>query len=311
MKSKCSRENKRKLENKLFKASSLTLTLISFFTVIMIFTILLVQSKPLIMKKPLSEFLTVEWAPHLGKYGLATFMASTLFTTAIAMAISIPPCILTAIYLAEFSTPKVKEYAKSMIDLLAGIPSVVYGLWGVIFIVPIVRDRVAPPISEALGFIPVFSAQNNSGYSVIASGMVLAIMVTPIIVSVSYEVITYVPFEYREASLALGSTKWEAVKKVVLREAAPGIAAAVVLGFCRAFGETMAVLMVAGCVAKTPTSIFDPCYPLTALIANNYGEMLSIPEWVAALSVAGLILMLIVLVFNVVARIVVIRTAGE
>jgi phosphate transport system permease protein len=214
---------------------------------------------------------------------------------------------LTAIYLAEYAPPRTRALFKPFIDLLAGIPSVVYGVWGMLTVVPFVEKVVAPILNRRLGFIPLFRTDNPTGYGILAGGLVLAVMVFPIIISVAEEVIRAVPQGLREASLAMGATRWQTVKHVVLRRAMPGVMAAVVLGFSRAFGETMAVLMVVGNVAQVPHSIFDAAYPLTALIANNYGEMMSIPLYDAALLGAALILLLVVLIFNVASRLVLLR----
>jgi len=214
------------------------------------------------------------------------------------MILAIPICLLTAIYLAEYAPSKVRGIAKPLIDLLAGIPSVVYGLWGVLTLVPLIRDYVAPFVG---------ATTTGYGYTVLTGGIVLAIMVFPIIISVSEEVFRAVPYEVREASLALGATRWQTVKHVVMRSALPGVAAAIILGFSRAFGETMAVLMVVGNVSKAPSSVFDPGYPLPALIANTYGDMMSIPLYDSAMLLAALVLLLVVLFFSVVARIVLLR----
>jgi phosphate transport system permease protein len=151
------------------------------------------------------------------------------------------------------------------------------------------------------------SGSFSSGYSVLAAGIVLAIMIFPLIINVTVEVFASVPREIRDASLALGATKWQTIKYAVVRRAFPGIVAAVLLGLSRAFGETMAVLMVAGNVARVPHSVLDPSYPLAALIANNYGEMLSVPLYDSALLLASLILLVVVLLFNVGARLVLVR----
>jgi phosphate transport system permease protein len=174
-------------------------------------------------------------------------------------------------------------------------------------VVPFIERSVSPVLNRWLGFIPLFRANNPTGYGVLAGGLVLAVMVCPIIIAVAEEVIGAVPQALREASLALGATRWQTVKHVVLHRALPGVVAAVMLGFSRAFGETVAVLMVVGNVPKAPHSIFDAAYPLSALIANNYGEMMSIPFYDAALMGAALILLLIVLVFNVSARLALMR----
>jgi phosphate transport system permease protein len=166
----------------------------------------------------------------------------------------------------------------------------------VLLIVPFVKDHVAP-------FFGTFS----TGYTVLTAGVVLAVMIFPVIISVCVEVFNSIPAELREASLSLGATRWQTVKHVVLRRALPGIIAANVLGLSRAFGETMAVLMVAGNVVALPRTVLDPAYPLPALIANNYGEMMSIPLYDSALMLAALILFGVVLVFSVVSRLVLIR----
>ena len=231
----------------------------------------------------------------------------TLWVTAVAMLIAVPPSLLSAIYLAEYAPVQLRAVAKPLIDLLAGIPSVVYGVWGVLTVVPFVERHVAPSLNRRLGVLGLFRSDNPTGYGVLAGGLVLAVMLFPIIISVVEEVIRAVPQGLREASLALGATRWQTIRNVVLRRAWPGVMAAVVLGLSRAFGETMAVLMVVGNVAQVPRSIFDAAYPLTALIANNYGEMMSIPLYDAALLGGALILLLIVMAFNTASRLVLVR----
>jgi phosphate transport system permease protein len=216
--------------------------------------------------------------------------------TVTALVLAVPVSILAAIYLSEYAPRWVRESAKPVVDLLAGLPSVVYGVWGVILVVPFVGGVLAP-----------LAGVYSSGYSVLAGGIVLAIMTFPTIIHVTLEVFASVPRSLRDASLSLGATKWETTRHVVLRKGAQGILAASVLGFSRAFGETMAVLMVVGNVPAVPRSLFDAGYPLPALIANNYGEMMSIPRYDAALMMAALVLMLIVLFFNILARRILVR----
>ncbi len=268
---------------------------------------LFVRAWPILTIKPLGELLlSTNWHPLKGAFGFFPFIMGTLWVTTVAMVIAGPPSLLTAIYLAEFASLRTRALAKPLIDLLAGIPSVVYGVWGVLTVVPFIEKALAPTLNRWLGFIPLFRADNPTGYGVLAGGLVLAVMVFPIIIAVAEEVIRAAPQGLREASLALGATRWQTVKRVVLRQTLPGVTAAVVLGFSRAFGETMAVLMVVGNVPQVPRSIFDAIYPLTALIANNYGEMMSIPSYDAALLAAALILLLVVLAFSVVSRLVLI-----
>lgn len=284
------------------------LTLATVLLVPIIAVALFLRALPILAVRPLSELLfSTTWRPLKGMFGFYPFIAGTLWVTAVAMIIAVPPSLLTAIYLAEYASSRLRAVVNPLIDLLAGIPSVVYGVWGVLTVVPLVGDHVAPFLNRWLGPIGLFRSTNPTGYNVLSGGVVLAVMVFPIIIAVAQDVIRAVPQGLREASLALGATRWQTVRRVVLRRAWPGVMAAVVLGFSRAFGETMAVLMVVGNVPVVPRSILDPAYPLTALIANNYGEMMSIPLYDAALLGGALILLLIVLVFNLGARLVLVR----
>jgi phosphate transport system permease protein len=257
---------------------------------------LFIKSMPILSKKPiLNLLLSSTWHPLKGEYGFYPFIIGTLEVTAIAMILAVPVCLLSAIYLSEYAHHRFREFARVVIDIMAAIPSVIYGLWGVIVVVPFVR---------ALGNT---LDTPTTGYSLLAGGIILAIMVSPIIISVSVEVLRTVPVQARETALALGTTKWEAIKHVVLRSGLHGILSAIVLGFARAFGETIAVLMIVGNVPKVPTSIFDPAYPLPALLANNYGEMMSIPLYNSALLLSALILLLIVSAFNITAHLTLMR----
>ncbi len=269
-------------------------TIVVSLLVVIVAAVLFLRSEQIISLVPLTELLlSSSWKPLAGEFGFYPFIMGTIWVTALAMVIAIPISVLSAIYLSEYAHPKVRSTVQPALDLLAGIPAVVFGLFGIIAIVPLVRDQLAPLFGVA-----------TTGYSVLAAGLVLAIMVFPILISITYEVLRTVPREMREGSLALGATHWETVKHVVLRKAYPGIIAAIILGFSRAFGETMAVLMVVGNVAQVPESIFDPAYPIPALIANNYGEMMSIPLYDSALMFAALLLLVIVVAFNIAAQLV-------
>lgn len=258
---------------------------------------LIQKSRPIFVLKSFKELLFSSiWHPLKGEFGLFPFIMGTLWVTAVALIIAIPISLLTAIYLSEYAPRLIRELAKPIIDLLAGIPSVIYGVWGVLLIVPLVSNYLAP----------LFGTY-SSGYSILSGGIVLAIMIFPTIIHVSSEVFSSIPYELREASLSLGATKWETVRHVVLRKGLQGIVAAIVLGLSRAFGETMAVLMVVGNVPRVPKSVFQSGYPLPALIANNYGEMMSVPLYDSALMLAALVLLLVVLSFSVLARIILVR----
>lgn len=264
--------------------------------VVMVLT-LLQKSGQILSAQPLVDLLfSSSWQPIAGSFGFLPFIMGTVWVTAIAMIAAVPISLLTAIYLSEYAQAGVRNIIQPVIDLLAGIPSVVYGLFGILLIVPLIKNSVAPLFGVT-----------NSGYCVLAGGLVLAIMVFPILISISFEVFRTVPNEMREASLGLGATRWETVKYVVLKKAFPGVIAAIILGFSRAFGETMAVLMVVGNVARVPTSVFDPAYPIPALIANNYGEMMSIPLYDSALMFAALLLLVVVIVFNLMAKYVLVK----
>jgi len=261
---------------------------------------LLQKSWPILSSKSLGHLLlSSQWRPLRGEFGFYPFIMGTLWVTGLAMAISVPICLLSSIYLTEFARPRFRAALKPFIDLLAGIPSVVYGLWGVLTVVPFVAKLAAR------------SGIASTGYSVLAGAIVLAIMVFPFIISVCMEALEAVPLAAREASLAVGANRWQTVKHVVLRSMIPGLAAAVVLGFSRAFGETMAVLMVVGNVPKAPHSVFDPAYPLPALIANTYGEMMSIPMYHSAIMLAALLLLAVVLIFNLLATLVLRKVEGR
>jgi phosphate transport system permease protein len=274
------------------KSMRLTLALVNSLLLLLALG-LLAKARPILSRESiLNLLLSSSWHPLRGEFGFYPFIVGTLAATAIAMILAIPICLLSSIYLSEYAHRRTRELVRPIVDLLAGIPSVIYGFWGVIVIVPLVRT-----IGHALG-------SPTTGYSLLSGAVILAIMVFPIIISVSTDVLQAVPAEATEASLALGATRWETVKYVVLRSALRGIMAAIVLGFARAFGETMAVLMVVGNVPQVPTSLFDAAYPLPALIANNYGEMMSIPMYDSALMLAALILLLVVAGFTLAAHLV-------
>jgi phosphate transport system permease protein len=302
------RRRKDRLAEKLLWLNSM----VPLFIVVAILAALLIRTRPILTSHSIGELLTAQvWAPLKGEFGFYPFIMGTVWVTMLAMLLAVPPCLLTAIYLAEYARPSLIALTKPLIDLLAAIPSVVYGVWGLATIVPWVQGFLAPTLGKWLGFIPLFATHNPTGYSVLAGSIVLAVMVAPFIIAVTYEVMRTVPHGLREASLAVGATRWQTIKYAVIPQTLPGIIAGTVLGVSRALGETMAVLMVVGNVARPPSSIFDPAYPLPALIANNYGEMLSIPLYDSALLSAALILLLIVLFFNITSTLILRRISGR
>jgi len=302
----------RRYQDNLARRTMGLLTLAATLLVPVIALALFLRAWPILDSQPLRDLLfSTTWHPLQGAFGFFPFIVGTLWVTGIGMLIAVPPSLLTAIYLAEFAQTRFRELVIPFIDLLSGIPSVVYGVWGMLTVVPFIEKNLIPRLSGTLGFLPLFQTDNPTGYGVLAGGVVLAVMVFPIIIAVAEDVIRSVPQGLREASFSLGATRWQTVRNVVMRKAWPGVFAAIVLGFSRAFGETMAVLMVVGNVPQVPHSIFDAAYPLTALIANNYGEMMSIPMYDAALLCAALILLLLVLFFNLISRLILVRLVKE
>ena len=198
------------------------------------------------------------------------------------MVLAAPLCILAAAYLSEHASGRLRGLLRPAIDILAGVPSVVFGLFGVVLVVP------------AVALLGRLLGRSLPGFSVLAGGIVLAIMIIPFVLSLSLDVFLAIPREAREAAMALGATRWETLQKVLFRAALPGLVAAQVLGLARAFGETMAVVMVVGNVARMPWNLLDPACPVPALLANNYGEMMSVPHYEAALMLAALLLMIVV-----------------
>lgn len=285
------------LQRRIFKDKAarwvmLVLTVLSLLLLIAIGIGLFFKSRLILSEHSLWELLSGSaWKPLSGEFGFLPFIVGTLFVTALSIAIALPISLLSAIFLTEYASSWVKRIVFPIFDILAGIPSVVYGVWGTLIIVPWIADKLGPRFVDY-----------TSGYTVLANGIVLGIMILPILVSLLIEIFTIVPQDYREASASLGATKWQTCSKVILRKAMPGIVAAVVLSISKAFGETIAVLMVCGNYAAIPRSLFDPCYPLPALIANNYGEMLSLPLYESALMFAAFILFFIILVFNIISR---------
>lgn len=290
-------EKKRLRKDKFASRLMLSVTVFSGMIVFLMVYGLYLKSKPILVNIPLGELIfSTSWHPFKGEFGFFPYIMGTIWVTMVAVVIAVPLSLLTAIFLSEYAHKRVMSLVNPLIDLLAGIPSIVYGVWALLIIVPLISVHIAPLLGSF-----------STGYCVLSAGLVLAVMILPIIIHVSVEVFNTMPHELREASLSLGATKWQTIKHVVIRKAMPGIIAAIVLGISRAFGETMAVLMVAGNVAQVPSSVFDPAYPLPALIANNYGEMLSIPLYDSALMLASLILLIIVLFFNIISRVILIK----
>ena len=281
------------------------ITLVPVALIIIVAVALVVRAYPILNSYSLSDLLLGDtWRPNNGEFGFRPFILGTLWVTAVGVLLSVPPCLLVSIYLAEYAHNRTRAIAKPILDVLAAIPPVVYGVWGLLSIVPFVDDVLAPLSERWLGAVSIFSVTQPTGFGILAGGIVLAVMIAPLIISVIFEVFATVPNDLRHASLAVGATKWQTIRTVVLPQVLPGIVAAIVLGASRALGETIAVLMVVGNVPNIPTSVFDTAYPLPALIANNYGEMMSIPLYDAALLGAALVLLVVILIFNILSTLV-------
>jgi len=287
----------RVIKDKVAEKIMLFLTLSVLLLVFVIGTGLYIKSSPIFEEHSLGELLfSASWKPMKNQFGFMPFLAGTLWVTVIAILMALPLSLLSAIYLTEYSKPALTRIIYPVLDILAGIPSVVYGLWGVLIIVPFIGGKVA-------AFFGVYTA----GYTVLAGGIVLGVMILPLLVSLFVEIFRSLPNDLRDVSNSLGATKWQTVKKIVLRKAFPGIIASVVLAVSRAFGETIAVLMVCGNLAVSPRSPLDAGYPLPAHIANNYGEMLSMPHYESALMFAALMLFVVIMLFNLISRMVLYR----
>ena len=248
-------------------------------------------------------FLTGQvWNPISGEFGALPFIYGTVASSLIALLISVPFSLGIAIFLVEQAPSYIARPVGFLVELLAAIPSVVYGLWGIFVLAPFLRTYVEPALAASFGWLPFFQG-TITGLGLLTGGIILAIMVTPIISAVVRDVLTAVPGSQREAALALGATKWEMIR-VVLVNGAPGIAGAVILGLGRALGETMAVTMVIGNRPEISLSLFDPSYTIASAIANEFTEATG-DLYLSALVELGLILFLVTFIVNGIARVLV------
>jgi phosphate transport system permease protein len=257
---------------------------------------------PAFSKLGLSIVTSSDWDVQAGKFGAAPAIFGTLVSSALALVIATPLAIGVAVFLSEFSPTWLRQPIGFLVDLLAAVPSVVYGLWGIFVLVPMLRQHVMPFLRDRLhlGATPFFSGPAY-GPSMLAAGVILAIMALPYISAVSREVLMAVPRSQREAALALGATRWEMIRDAVIPYAKSGIIGGIMLGLGRALGETMAVTMVIGNRAEISASLFAPGYTMASLIANTFSEATSDLHQSALLAV-GAILFVITLIVNAVAR---------
>ncbi len=261
-------------------------------------------ASPLLRATHLIDFLLgTVWDPERERFGALTYLYGTVVTSLLALVIAAPVSIGLALFVTEMSPPSLRSIVSFPLELLAGIPSVVYGLWGLFVLVPLLRETVEPFLARTLGFLPLFKGP-PIGLGFLAAGMILAVMILPTMTSISIEVLKTVPGAQREAALALGATPWEATRLAVLPYARAGILGAIILGLGRALGETMAVTMVIGNTPRISASLFAPGYSLPSVIANEFAEA-SGAMHTGALAALGLLLFVVTLTFNSIARLLV------
>lgn len=250
------------------------------------------------------------WDPVFDNYGAAPFMYGTLVTSIVALLIAVPLGLAGAIFLAELAPRKLSDSVAFLIDLLAAVPSVIYGVLGIFVVVPLVRTTIGPALINSVGYLPYIGRlfqPPNYGVGFFTAGIVLAIMIVPFIISVSREVLLTVPRDQREAALSLGATRWESTWKVVVPWARTGIMGSVFLALARALGETMAVAMVIGNDPKITASLLGPGHTIAAVIANEFTEATG-DLYLSALIELGLVLFLMTFILNGLARLLIVAT---
>jgi phosphate transport system permease protein len=275
--------------------------------------LIMIDSWPALSRFGLSYFTTTVWDPVHLVFGAAAYVYGTIVTTIVAVVLATPIAIGASLFLTEFAPRRIRGPVAYVIELLAYIPSIVYGLWAIFVMVPIMRDRIEPALQGSLGRVPVIGQLFSGtpvGLDLLSGGVVLAIMILPILTAVSREVLLAVPPTQREAMIGLGATRWEAVSRAVLPYARPGIIGGIVLGVARAFGETMAVTLVVGnSSTDISPSLFLPGYTMASAIANQFTEATGELYFSAIVEVAVLLLV-IALVVNTLARVLIRRVSA-
>ncbi len=257
----------------------------------------------------LNFLITRVWDPVTGEFGALPFVYGTVVTSAVALLIAVPLGIGASIFLAELAPPRISDTLQFFIDLLAAVPSVIYGLLGIFTVVPLMRTVIYPALNKPFGFLPIFKGPSY-GVGFLTAGIVLAIMVIPYIISVSREVLLSVPRDQREAALAVGSTRWESTWKVVVPFAKTGIMGSIFLALARALGETMAVTMVIGNTPTISASLFSPGDSIASVIANQFTEATG-DLYLQALIELGLVLFLLTFILNGLARLLIVVTTQK
>lgn len=271
--------------------------------VALIFFELVLQSRVSLSKFGFKFLVKTIWDPVADDFGALPAIYGTLVSSFLALLIAVPLSVGTALFLTELCPQRIRPLLSLLVELLAAIPSVIYGLWGIFVLAPFLRSDVEPFLEKTLGWTGLFTGPKY-GIGMLAAGVILAIMILPIIASITREVITAVPRQQREAALALGATRWEMLRIAVLRNARPGIFGATILGLGRAFGETMAVTMVIGNRPEISKSLFAPGYTLASVIANEFTEAVENVHLSAIVEMA-LILFVLTLIVNALASVLV------
>lgn len=275
------------------------------FIVAAIFIELVAMSWPALIKFGPRFIISSDWDPVAGKFGALPLIFGTVASSVIALLLAVPLGLGVAVFLSEVSPPWLKTPVGFLVELLAGIPSVIYGLWGIFVLAPLVMNHLAPWLNHHFGWLPLFQG-TSYGVGLLTAGLILALMVLPFITSVSREILATVPRDQREAALALGMTRWEVIRHAVLPYGRVGIIGAVILALGRALGETMAVTMVIGNTPKISASLFSPAYSMAAAIANEFTEA-STRLYGSALIEVGLVLFGVTFIVNALARLLIWR----
>jgi phosphate transport system permease protein len=288
------------LPHAVFLASTVIVGLSVFF----IFGFLFMTAAPVLEQEGIGFIIGTEWNYETHTYGILNFIAGTLALTAVTLVLAVPLSLFTAIFLAEWAPAWLEQIMRPPIEMLVGIPSVVYGLFGFFFLEKVFRYHVDPAISGTLGqFIPIFhDPAPHTGLGILLASTILAIMILPTVTALSQEAMMGVSREWKEGSLAIGATKWQTIRRVVVPAAMPGIITAIILGIMRAVGETMAVLMLMGGKEHIPTSILDGGTAMTSKIIADIGYYASFGEPRAALFAIGGIIFLMEILFVAAAR---------
>ncbi len=287
------------------KAALILPTMASTLIIILILGFLWYEATPIFLDPSGGPGIIVSptWDPNRNLYGIAIFIVGSFLCTGIAIGIAVPLGVSGAIFLSEFCPMRLRTLIKMIMEMMAAIPSIVYGLWAYVVMVPYIRNVMAPELQSNLltSWMPWFQGSTN-GLSLLAGGLILAIMLLPTVVTITSDALLTVPRTLREASLALGATQSETARKIVLSAALPGVGAAIVLSLGRAVGETMAILMVTGNSLQIPYTLFDTTYVMTSIITNQLGYAFVFPLWRSALFAVALILLIISICFTVVAK---------